>query len=149
MWSDGKNDAQLNIMWWLIRWLSHGRTGEEWINNNQTIAHNQCQNYKQLSPEWALLDERIALPLHHKSNIKFLSAALMHNDEQGPSGTWSGICGWGPCQTSGCFTWRTTAGDEVLLSSMQEDQLWNTVGWGEHTAAHLFKRQLQCVCMCV
>lgn len=69
----------------------------------QTIAHNQCQNYKQDTPEWALLAEWIALPRYYKANIRFLSAALMQNNEQGLSVRGSGVCGWGPCQTSGYF----------------------------------------------
>lgn len=52
-----------------------------------TFSHNQCQNYKQLSPEWALLAERVALPTHHKSDIRFLSVALMHNNEHVLNGT--------------------------------------------------------------
>lgn len=37
------------------------------------------------------------------------------------------------------FTFRTTVGDEVLLSSMQGDKLCNEAGAGKHTAALLFE----------
>lgn len=97
---------------------------------------------------WALLAEWIALPLHHKSSIRLLSAALMHNNEQGLGGRWFGICGQETLSNLRLLSYlEQQQGDEVLLGSMRGDKLCNKAGAGKRIL--LLSSLSDCFSVCV